>query len=159
MAEGELLLSFQVTLSPFFSHWHYHLLLLIAWAYNLDVILTLDFPLCSEGCVDTFPIASPRHGLSRHLHDQDAVQALSSHVLSPAASFPRQTQPWPTTVHPTCCYTHCFSRPSLLITFTTHLFPGLPWLPASTPCFMPGSYRRALRQGPPRLCVSAASGS
>lgn len=81
------------------------------------------------------------------------------HVLRPAASFPGQTTQWPTTVHPTCCYTHCFPSSSLLSTFTTHLFPGLPWLPASTPCFMPGSYRRALRQRPPRLCISAASGS
>jgi len=78
---------------------------------------------------------------------------------SPAASFPGQTQPWPTTVHPTCCKTHCFSSLSLWIMFTTHRFWGLPWLSTSTPCFMPGSYRRALRQGHPRPCISATSGS
>lgn len=97
--------------------------------------------------------------LSYHSHNKDAMQGLSSLVLSPAASFPGQTQPWPTTTYPTCCYTHSFSSSSLLITFTTHLFPGLPWLPISTPCFMPGSYKRALRQGPPQLHISAASGS
>lgn len=57
-------------------------------------------PLCRH-----FPCSYSQMCLSYHSHNEDAVQAISSHVLSPTTSFPGQTQPQATTAYSTCCFT------------------------------------------------------
>lgn len=153
MAEGQLLLSFQMTLFTFLNHRHYHVLLSITWVYNLDVIFTLDFPLCFQGCADTSPVASPRHAFPT-IHTTRMLFPLMSWVLQhlflgkPSLSPPLGTQLF--AKHTVFLPHHCWSHSPPIFSL---------WLPTLTPCFMPGSCRRALRQGPPWLCISAASGS
>lgn len=56
-------------------------LLSITWTYNLDDILTLDFPLYTQGCVNTFPAASPRHSPFHVIHTTKMVFCLMPGVL------------------------------------------------------------------------------
>lgn len=122
----------------------------ISWTYNLDDILTLDFPLYSQVCVNTFPVASPRHSPFPAIHKTKMLFCLMPGVLQHLL----------------------LGRPSLgppLLIATPSSFPAHHDWACLPPIFSldslgyvpppPSVYRRTLRQGLPQVHISAAAGS